>query len=176
MSGEFACAYICTMQLLPKTSKRLRRNENAARKLVDTVPPVLWFMRRHMWQHRKGLSVPQFRALCWVNRCPHASLASVANHLDTTISTASRVVTGLVEQGLLNRSEGTDDRRQISLTITARGKDVMNGAYAVAQDKLAEQLGELTEDQTDALLRTMDLLYERFGTLDGGEHADANSN
>jgi DNA-binding MarR family transcriptional regulator len=164
------------MQLLRKTNKRPRRVEDSARKLVDTIPPVLWFMRRHMWQHRKGLSVPQFRALCWVNRCPRAPLASVANHLDTTISTASRVVTGLVEQGLLNRSEASDDRRQISLTITARGKDVMNGAYTAAQDKLADQLGDLTQEQSEALLQTMDLLYERFGTLESGEHPDANNN
>lgn len=157
------------MQLLQKPTKRPKRVDECARKVLESVPPVLWFMRRHMWQHRRGLSVPQFRALCWVNRYPTATLASVAGHLDTTYSTASRIVTGLVEQGLMNRAEGADDRRQIALTITPKGRDVMSGAYGVAQEKLAEQLGDLTADECKQLSLAMDLLFDKFAALDAAE-------
>src|SRR5580700_10156635 len=83
--------------------------------LLDAVPPVIWFIRREMRAFRKGLSLPQFRTLSLINRQPAASLSAVADHLGASLPTASRMVQGLVAQGLLARKGCREDRRQLAL-------------------------------------------------------------
>src|SRR6478672_7299944 len=89
-----------------------------ARELLDALPPVTWFMRRTMRSYRKGLSLPQFRALVLIDREPAVSLSAVADHLGVSLPTASRTVAGLVRKGLLSREGCRTDRRQCELSPT----------------------------------------------------------
>src|SRR5437868_8242048 len=94
-----------------------------ARAMLEGLPTVMWFIRRQMRRHRTGgLSVPQFRALCLLDRSPTASLSIVAEHLGSSQPSASRLITGLVSRGLVKREESADDRRQIQLVLTSEGK------------------------------------------------------
>src|SRR3954470_22241366 len=84
-----------------------------ARAMLDGLPLVMWFIRREMRHHRTGgLSVPQFRALCLLDRYPTISLSNVAEHLGSSQPSASRLITGLVSRRLVKREESSDDRRQ----------------------------------------------------------------
>ncbi len=40
-------------------------DEACARELLDTLPMGVRVIRRHMRRHRSGLTVPQFRTLCF---------------------------------------------------------------------------------------------------------------
>src|SRR6478672_10120056 len=93
-----------------------------ARELLDALPPVTWFIRRTMRSYRKGLSLPQFRALVLIDREPSVSLSVVADHLGVSLPTASRIVGGLVRNGLLARGGSEVDRRVCHLSLTARGR------------------------------------------------------
>src|SRR5689334_5564645 len=103
------------MQLLRPASKSLHASAGGSKAsdattaalacagaMLDGMPPVMWFIRRHMRRHRTcGLSVPQFRALVLLDRHPTASLSLVAEHLGSSQPSASRLITKLVERGFV---------------------------------------------------------------------------
>ena len=106
------------MQSLHSASKSAP-GQACADAVMLSVPPVVWFMRRNMRSHRGQLSLPQFRARCASSEAT-VSITEIAEHLGTALSTTSRLVSGLVSRGLLARDASRIDRRQMSVTITAK--------------------------------------------------------
>src|SRR5437763_9991505 len=132
--------------LAPATDSSTAADE-CARAMLDGLPPVMWFIRRNMRQQRiGGLSVPQFRALCLLARFPTASLSHVAEHLGSSQPSASRLISGLVTRGLVAREECADDRRQVTLVLTPKGKQVQASAHRATQERLAEEIAHLPEN------------------------------
>jgi DNA-binding MarR family transcriptional regulator len=131
--------------------------------MLDGLPPVMWFIRRNMREHRiGGLSVPQFRALCLLARFPTASLSHVAEHLGSSQPSASRLISGLVTRGLVKRNECAGDRRQVTLVLTARGKDVQAKSHRATQQRLAEAIAHLPEETQRAVIAAMEILLDVF--------------
>jgi DNA-binding MarR family transcriptional regulator len=152
------------MQPLPMTIEG-QASEDCALQVLDAVPPVIWFIRREMRAYRKGLSLPQFRALALIHRRPSASVSAVADHLGVSLPTASRLVQGLVEQGLLARKACADDRRQLSLAIAPAGQTVLQTAWSATQNRLTDQLRSLSPVQRQSIAQAMGALKEVFGAL-----------
>jgi DNA-binding MarR family transcriptional regulator len=124
----------------------------------------MWFIRRNMRQQRiGGLSVPQFRTLCLLARIPTANLGDLAEHLGSSQPSASRLVSGLVTRGLVTRKECADDRRQVTLVLTARGKDVQAKSHRATQQRLAEEIAHLPEDKRRTIVGAMEILLDVFG-------------
>jgi DNA-binding MarR family transcriptional regulator len=127
----------------------------------------MWFIRRQVRRHRSHrLSVPQYRTLCLLDRMPNASLSEVADHLGATLPTASRMVSNLVTKGLAERKPCLDDRRQMSLQLTAKGRRAYEGAQQETQQSLAAEIGNLTDAQRATIAEAMGLLGELFTAND----------
>jgi DNA-binding MarR family transcriptional regulator len=152
------------MQSLPLTIES-DAADDCALDVLDAVPPVIWFIRREMRAYRKGLSLQQFRALAMIHRRPSASLSAVADHLGVSLPTASRVVNGLVEQGLLARKPCAEDRRQLSLAIAPAGQTVLHTAWSATQNRLSDQMRSLSPVQRRAIAQAMQALKEVFGAM-----------
>ncbi len=135
------------------------------RELLDVVPGVLRSIRVVMRGNRAaGVSVPQFRTLCFLSHYEGASLSAVADHLDLSLPAMSRMVNGLVDRGYVLRRAGSDDRRHVSLTLSAKGKAAMNGTRKAAEPQLAAELEKLTPQQRQAICDAMGALRELFHT------------
>src|SRR5439155_14758592 len=139
-----------------------------ARAMLDGLPPVMWFIRCHMRKHRTaGLSVPQFRALCLIDRYPTVGLSLVAEHLGCSQPAASRLIQGLVGRGLVERREGRDDRRQIALALTPRGRSSLSAARDATQKRLADEIDRLAEKERKTVVAAMNALREVFESKSG---------
>jgi DNA-binding MarR family transcriptional regulator len=155
--------YTCDMQLLRAASNTVPMRSSRA--ILDGVPAVMWFIRRHMRRHRaNGLSVPQFRMLVLVDRYPTLSLSMAAEHLGVSLPGASRMISGLVSKGLVARRENSKDRRQVTLMLSSRGRAVLNNAREATQACLAEELKDLSESQQQTIAESMHLLQSVFGS------------
>jgi DNA-binding MarR family transcriptional regulator len=159
----------------PLLSETNRRSSRCAVKILDAVPPTTWFIRRQMRGNRKGLSMLQFRALYYINANPSASLSAVAEHVGSSLPSASRLVAGLEAQDLVVRRGSKDDRRQVMLAITSKGAEVMDAARGATLARLDEELSELDKEQRVLLGDAMDLLRRVFDPshLAGG-HSSGN--
>lgn len=148
---------------------------DCAREVLDSIPPLMWFIRREMRSRRKGLSVSQFRALIIIDLQPEVSLSMIAERMDGTLPTVSRLISGLVARGLVRRSGGREDRREIAIAITPRGREVLKSAWSGTQDRLAEKLEPLHPSSVKTLTDAMAVLREAFGSCRGCV-VDAGSN
>ena len=136
---------------------------DCARAVLDVVPVVMRPLRQQMRSHRAaGLSVPQFRALCFVDRYEGASLSAVAEHLDLSLPAVSRLVDGLVQRGYMQRRNSADDRRHIALTLRARGIEVMRAARKATQEFLIDRFNILSGEQRRAIVTAMQALRDLF--------------
>src|SRR3954469_1488364 len=132
------------MQLFPATTE-VGGAEGCAQELLEALPPVMRFLRKHMRGGRRSrsLSMPQFRTLALLGSAPAANLSAVADMLDSSLPTASRIVTGLVAKGLVVRYECSKDRRQVELSLTAKGAAALEAARAISKEKLVQELERL---------------------------------
>jgi DNA-binding MarR family transcriptional regulator len=151
------------MQLLSVATKSDNSAQGCALELLDALPPLMRVVRKYMRSHRAhGLSVPQFRAMAFLRTTPAAKLSAVAEFLGASMSTTSRIVSGLVNKGLVRRDERCADRRCVDLALTPRGVSVTDKARRATQSQLARELEALTEDERQAVLLGMQLLRSLF--------------
>ncbi len=134
-----------------------------ARQLLAAVPLVMRFLRAQMRRHRHAdLTVPQFRALIFVNTAPAATLSDLAEHVGLSLPAASRLVAGLVRRGLLTRRVRPENRRCVALGLTARGTAAFARAYDCTRSAVTERLADLTPRQLAQVEQAAQLLQEIF--------------
>src|SRR5258708_38822922 len=99
------------MQLLQHARKQGQgaSDDACARDLLDTVPLVMRIIREQMRRHRSGLTVVQFRALCFVSMTADSSLSAVADFIGLSLPALSRLVDGPVEKRPMKRRSSADD-------------------------------------------------------------------
>ena len=77
--------------------------EECVREVLEVIPIVMRSLRRQFRSHRgNDLSIPQYRALMFLQRNPGASL-SIADYLGITPPSTSKLIDGLVERGFIDR-------------------------------------------------------------------------
>ena len=143
--------------------------EACAREIMDTVPRVMQLIRTEMRRHRPHrLSVPQFRALLFLDRHPEASLSALAEHLGVSRPTASVLVDRLVQRGLVARGTDPAERRRAVLRLTTAGRRQLAEARQYTQARLAERLAGLGEAELARLRDGLQLLQRLLGEVSEG--------
>ena len=70
----------------------------------------------------------------------------------------TRVIAALAEQGLVVRAADPQDRRQIVVSVSDVGRELVDAEQRASQEWLQRRLGELDGDQRDTLLRAAGLI------------------
>jgi len=138
-------------------------SEMIAHEVLDVVPAIMRTIRAEMRSRRGAdLSVPQFRALFFLQRNPGASLSTVAEHLGLTSPTVCKMIDGMVSHQLVTRRTSSTDRRKVILTLTVEGRTILEKARSGTQARLMEVLASLTPDDRDSVHHVMQLLHPLF--------------
>lgn len=135
--------------------------EACAREVMETVPLVMRFIRSEI-RRNSGLSVPQFRVLNLLRRCPASSLSNVADHLGVTLPTASVMMERLVRRGLVDRAEDPDERRRVVLTLTDSGKEHLQATFEANRRAVAETLAHMSPSELKKITEGARLLKSAF--------------
>lgn len=69
-----------------------------------------------------GLSMPQFGILMQLHYCTQCGISDISQRFDITAAAASQLVEKLVQSGLIERAEDPNDRRVKQITLTSRGR------------------------------------------------------
>jgi len=135
----------------------------SAQAVLEVVPAVMRVIRAEMRRHRATvLTVPQFRALVWIEAQPGTTASRVAEHVGLTRPAATALLDGLVARGLVTRAPHPSDRRSITLTLTARGLAEVRTARERTRQILGERLAGLTPAQRAQLVEALTVLREVF--------------
>ena len=110
-------------------------------------------LRLAQWE-RSRVTLPQLRVLFQVRGTPGITTGQLAQSLGITVSTTSGLVAKLARAGLVARGTSADDRRQIPLELTEKGRALAGELAEYARPflrEVAEDLGDGLEATTAAL-------------------------
>jgi DNA-binding MarR family transcriptional regulator len=93
-------------------------------------------------------------------------LTELAERTRTDISSVSVVVSRLVEQGLVARKSADDDRRRLSLGLTARGRAVLRRAPETGTSRLLRAATHLSDREVHALATGLSKLVDGIDGTD----------
>ena len=102
-------------------------------------------------EQRVGVHGAQLHALRQLSDRPATSLTELAERTHTDISSVSVVVSRLVEQGLVARRSSDDDRRRLSLGLTARGRAIIRRAPETGTSRLLRAASHLSDRELHIL-------------------------
>lgn len=137
--------------------------DDLTREFLEVVPLLMRQVRKEFRSHRTpDLSVPQFRALVFVDRKPGTALSPLAEHLGLTLPSTSKMVDQLVLRSYLNRQPSKDDRRKITLELTSQGESVLKTSYEATQMQLQSILERLNAQEQENILSSLRILRLLF--------------
>jgi DNA-binding MarR family transcriptional regulator len=97
------------------------------------------------------LSDTQLAALGALERHSAMTPGELADHEKVQPPSMTRVITVLEERGLVMRAPHASDRRQVVLTVTDYGREVVQQSRKLREAWLAKRLRELTPQERSAL-------------------------
>jgi DNA-binding MarR family transcriptional regulator len=105
-----------------------------------------------------ALSDIQLAALAALERHDSMTPGELAEHEKVQPPSMTRVIAVLEERGLVRREPHATDRRQVILTVTADGRDVVQRVRRRREAWLAQRLQELTHDERQILRAAVPIL------------------
>ncbi|MEW2522066.1 MarR family winged helix-turn-helix transcriptional regulator [Actinacidiphila alni] len=103
----------------------------------------------------EALTLPQFRMLVVLDSRGAMNISRLGEHLDVIPSTAMRMVDRLVAAGMLGREPRPDNRREILIDLTAKGRGVVREATERRRAEIARIVGAMPAAQRTALVRAL---------------------
>ena len=91
------------------------------------------------------LTIPQLKSLFYISQHEKVNSSGLAAGIRVTPANVTGIVDRLVEQGLLTRTADADDRRVSWLTLTDKGKTLINDLREGRAQEMRRILDRLTE-------------------------------
>jgi DNA-binding MarR family transcriptional regulator len=98
-----------------------------------------------------GITIPEWRVLCHLSQFEKVSVREIHARVDMDKSKVSRAAARLVQSGYVRKAEGREDRRLVSLTLTRRGRRLMDRIVPMALAFEAELTAGLAPEEAAAL-------------------------
>lgn len=150
------------------------RKAAAGQTFTDEVEAVLWASRAlvgiaatSVAEVEDVVTVPHLRILVMVDTWGPLNLGAVAKALGINPSNASRAVDRLIKAGLLDRRDAPQDRRNLNLTLTTDGQELVNRVSTHRRESISVVLERMTPEDRSALASAL----RRFAAA-AGEPSD----
>lgn len=122
----------------------------AARSLADTADEV---------------TLAQYRALVVLASRGPQNLAGLASNLEVAPATATRMCDRLVRKGLIRRTHDRDDRRSVRLSLSPKGRDLIDTVSQRRRQGIRRLLDAVPADERATLVRSLQLLTDAGGEV-----------
>ncbi len=143
----------------------MRNDLDLGKKLFEAIPPIMRSIRATV-RGMKGstLTIQQFRVLRFVSRhsCTNKQLADWQG---VSLPAMSRMVDFLARRDLLVRTPSLSDRRQVQLTLSAKGKAEYSRLLNAVEKKLAQRIATLDRSKKAALANGLAVMKELFSDV-----------
>jgi DNA-binding MarR family transcriptional regulator len=127
---------------------------NAADALAAVSLLAARWIERLLAQHDPPLTVAQYLALRAIER-EGVSGTELARRSGVSGPAVSQLLTGLADEGLVERQPVEGDRRRMALTLSPAGRRALTGAERTLRKQLGSLLSDLPRPEADALARAL---------------------
>jgi len=102
------------------------------------------------------VTIAQFRVLVVLVTHGHSTLVQLAARLGVNASTAQRQVDRLVREGLVDRRENPDDRREVVIAVTGQGAALVDAVTARRREAISRIVQHLPDSDRSALIAALE--------------------
>jgi MarR family transcriptional regulator, 2-MHQ and catechol-resistance regulon repressor len=120
----------------------------------ETIPPVWHLVRNHIHTlaiQNYNISVEQFHILRHISKGVD-SVSELATIKHISRPAVSQAINGLVEQGLVSRSQQAQDRRYVHLILTETGQYLLNEIFEETRGWMSSRLSILSKDEMENMI------------------------
>ncbi len=137
-------------------------SERCAELILEVAPRVIRTVRTEVAEYvGSGTTLPQFRVLSHLNR-EQRCLSDLAARQHVSLATMSKIVTGLVGLGYVERSAEGADRRYVTLRLTARGRRFFDKTNAHTHAKIMARVESLSVEERERIVAGLEVLETVF--------------
>jgi DNA-binding MarR family transcriptional regulator len=138
--------------------------QRAIDRFWETFPPVWDRIRKNVRAiaaEHFDITFEQFHILRHIRKgcCSVSELAEIKHISRPAISQA---VDMLVDKGLIDRQQETDDRRYVRLGLTQRGNDILTAVFKENRSWMMEKLAPLSSEELTGIILSLDTLKRVF--------------
>jgi len=105
-----------------------------------------------------NLTIPQLKSLFYISRHGKVNPSGLASGIHVTPANVTGIVERLVEQGLLTRAPDSGDRRISWLTVTDKGRTLINELREGRAQEMRRTLDKLTEEELTTVAQGFELV------------------
>jgi DNA-binding MarR family transcriptional regulator len=109
------------------------------------------------------VTLPQFRTLIVLATRGPQTVTALAENLDVHASTMTRMCTRLVTRGLVVREPSSIDRREVVITLSAAGIELVDNVMRKRRDEFETTVRHLDPAEQRALIHTLDTFARAVG-------------
>ena len=125
-------------------------------------------LHSHKLSSRYKITGPQLGCLMSIAEDGPLTSAKLSRTIYLSPSTVVGIIDRLEEKGLVERQRSLRDRRQVHISITPAGRTLIAEAPPLLQDKLAEALGNLPDNEQIQMTRALEKLVDLMEAGDIG--------
>lgn len=137
---------------------------DAAAHVIEVVPylnrTITALARESLGQG--SFTLIHLRVLAHIRRSDGCSLGDLAERRGVSLPTMSKMVSALVDKGLITREPDPSNRRAVVIRLTGAGDRLYLTVLARLQKRIADELAPLNDDERDELIRTLERLADLF--------------
>jgi DNA-binding MarR family transcriptional regulator len=111
----------------------------------------------------ESITIPQFRTLVILSTRDRINLSTLAGVLDVAPSTVGRMVDRLVHADLIERTAHPQSRRELVVTLTPRGADVVHAVTEQRRAEIARVVRKMPHEQRHDLVRALTAFSDAGG-------------
>jgi len=113
-----------------------------------------------------GISGAQIWILSAIEASPGITVSALSQNLSVHVSTASNMLNKLAKAGLVKRLRNEEDRRVVTLHLTAKGQTILNRAPKPLTGLVPYALDKLQKKTLTSLNRDLKLLIKEMNYAD----------
>jgi len=137
-------------------------------RIAQLYPTIIRVMGRIRSVVHEGmdLSYNQYKMLLTIHDKGSCPLNQLARELQIAMSSASEMVDRLVAQGFVHRTVDEENRRQVTISATARGEELIRELQQGIVENYRTLLGRLHDREQEQLVQALETLAAILGKLE----------
>lgn len=113
-----------------------------------------------------GLTIAELHTIAAIEVHGRKTMSAIASRLHVTLATVTTAVNKLEKKGYVERQRNPDDRRQVLVSLTGKGRRACRVHDMFHEKMVARALSSMDDAQTDALTSALQHLVDFFNEED----------
>ncbi len=135
--------------------------QQASAAIAQLVPRILQGVQLNFFVTRRTTQT-QLLVLVAIHAAERCTMGQLATNLHVSMPTMTGVVTRLARAGYVRRTTSPDDRRQVVVELTAKGREFIQAFQAVIRHRWEEVLRALSPHELEAFYRVITKLQAQL--------------